>query len=87
MKAFLLVALLTTGCTTVYKIDSKGICRASDGKVVKEADINPDRFLNMITGKGYGMCQYMRHPTFYNAMPAIYNGSVSGGTYATYFWR
>lgn len=46
MKLLLLITLILTGCTTVYKVDSKGICRASDGKVVKEADVNPDRFCN-----------------------------------------
>jgi hypothetical protein len=45
-KLIILLLLTFTGCTTVYKVDSKGICRAPDGKVVKEADVNPDRFCN-----------------------------------------
>jgi hypothetical protein len=44
MKLLLILPLISCGCTTVYKVDNKGICRAPDGKVVKEADVDPDRF-------------------------------------------
>jgi len=46
MKLIIILLLTLTGCTTVYKVDSKGICKAPDGKVVKEADVDPDRFCN-----------------------------------------
>ena len=45
-KLIILLLLTFTGCTTVYKVDSKGICRAPDGKVVREANVDPDRFCN-----------------------------------------
>ena len=45
MKIALLFVLALTGCATVYKVDSKGICRAPDGKIVKEAKIDPDRHI------------------------------------------
>ena len=40
-----------TGCTTVYKVDSKGVCHAPNGKVVKEADVDPALWMKKI---GYG---------------------------------
>ena len=44
MKLLLLITLILTGCTTVYKVDSKGICRAPDGKVVDINKINLYQF-------------------------------------------
>ena len=46
MKFLIPILCLMTGCTTVYKVDSKGICHAPNGKVVKEADVDPDRSCN-----------------------------------------
>ena len=40
-----------TGCTTVYKVDEKGVCRAPNGKIVKEADVDPSNWMNKV---GYG---------------------------------
>lgn len=45
MKIALLLVLVLTSCTTVYKVDSKGVCRAPDGKTVEEAKIDPDRHI------------------------------------------
>lgn len=35
MKALLLLFIFVcTGCTTVYKVDANGVCRAPNGKIV-----------------------------------------------------
>lgn len=51
MKLLIPILCLMTGCTTVYKVDSRGICYAPNGKVVKEADIDPALWMKKI---GYG---------------------------------
>jgi starvation-inducible outer membrane lipoprotein len=52
MKTKLIIlSLLLTGCTTVYKVDDKGICRSPSGKIVKVKDVDPERIMKKI---GYG---------------------------------
>ena len=42
MKKLIPLMLLTlTGCTTTYKVDSKGVCRASNGSVVNIENVDP----------------------------------------------
>ena len=41
MKLILLLLLTLTGCTTVYKVDNKGVCRAPDGKTVNIESVDP----------------------------------------------
>jgi hypothetical protein len=50
-KIIIPILCLMTGCATVYKVDSKGICYAPDGKVVKETNIDPALWMKKI---GYG---------------------------------
>ena len=45
--------LLLTGCTTAYKVDEKNVCRAPNGKIVNVADVDPDRIVKKISGKGW----------------------------------
>ena len=52
MKIVLLLLLTLTGCTTVYKVDSTGVCRAPDGKTVNVANVNPDAFTDRISNIG-----------------------------------
>ena len=51
MKSLLALSILSlVGCTT-YKVDEKGICRAPNGKIVNEADVDLSRWMK---GVGYG---------------------------------
>ena len=71
MKLLIPILCLMTGCATVYKVDSKGVCHAPNGKVVNEASVDPSLWMKKI---GYGK----------NAPPYCYNdvlGNVDGGSW------
>jgi hypothetical protein len=40
IKSFIAVSVLLTGCTTVYKVDEKGICRDPKGKIVPIPEVD-----------------------------------------------
>jgi hypothetical protein len=52
MKIALLLLLTLTGCTTVYRVDGNGVCRAPDGKTVNIASVNPDAFFTKLANFG-----------------------------------
>lgn len=52
MKLLIPIICLMTGCTTVYKVDSKGVCKAPNGKIVNVASVNPDAFTDSISNIG-----------------------------------
>lgn len=78
MKSLLVfISLLSVGCTTVYKVDANGVCRAPNGKIVKESKIDPDRYIYN------GPC-YVRQP--YDSCGVVNGGSELGQHGTAYGW-
>lgn len=68
MKLLIILCLLLTGCTTVYKVDSSGVCHAPNGKVVNIADVDP-----------YSYNKQKDREHFHPVKIMGFNGGVSGG--------
>ena len=52
MKLLIPILCLMTGCTTVYKVDCNGVCKAPNGKIVNVASVNPDAFFTKLANFG-----------------------------------
>jgi len=80
MRFLIFCALLLPGCAIVYKVDSRGICYAPNGKVVKETDIDPALWMKKI---GYG--RYAPHCSD-DVLGNVNGGSWWGQGSTAYGW-
>jgi hypothetical protein len=73
MKKLAILCILLTSCTTVYKVDDKGVCRDPKGKIVQVPE--PDTRNNKL---------YKWYPYFGRTYSV---GNGSGGPNSQFRWQ